>query len=422
MFFSRPWFSRRWILQEVIQARHAIFYCGEAMITSEVLVQAASWFRHPDLKFLGLDDTILESVMQMQSMMWGLNQHVKGRGVSDILDLLDIFQGNDCSDDKDRIFALLGLVDRGPLDGFNFPVDYHQSTASIFVKFATQILEQRDTIDILAFSGAMQRFSQTKPSLNLPSWVPDWRFREKFKPLARSTEPLLGPQNGPSLFTRDSNILRLQGLIFDKVAKASLPDTAGDSELESDDISKQWMEISKFFQGLTRYVNASSQTYLNCVRRTIMADNSHSRTGQSSIIDFVFAFMLGRGATSHSEMNASFSIQNEVTRHEDGSVSSTVNLNDVANANKPLGFAELVKITTAGRSFFVTEKGYIGIGPADTRLGDIVSVFRGARVPFLVRLRSADLFMLIGDCYVHEMMDDKDSWMKTEAQQDFRIE
>lgn len=59
-----------------------------------------------------------------------------------------------------------------------------------------------------------------------------------------------------------------------------------------------------------------------------------------------------------------------------------------------------------GRRPFLTEKGYVRVGPEQTEKGDIAAVILGAELPYI--LRPADNFgglVLIGDAYVHGAMD-----------------
>jgi hypothetical protein len=61
-----------------------------------------------------------------------------------------------------------------------------------------------------------------------------------------------------------------------------------------------------------------------------------------------------------------------------------------------------------GRRFFVTKKGYFGIGPAELEEGDEIYIIAGGNHPFALRPSSEsrpDTFELIGDCYVHAIMD-----------------
>ncbi|KAH7076444.1 heterokaryon incompatibility protein-domain-containing protein [Paraphoma chrysanthemicola] len=61
------------------------------------------------------------------------------------------------------------------------------------------------------------------------------------------------------------------------------------------------------------------------------------------------------------------------------------------------------------RCFFKTSKGYMGRGPDSTRQGDKVVIFDGAETPFLLREIGGDAdtkrYKLVGDCYLQGWMD-----------------
>jgi hypothetical protein len=61
---------------------------------------------------------------------------------------------------------------------------------------------------------------------------------------------------------------------------------------------------------------------------------------------------------------------------------------------------------THGRHFFVTEHGYIGLAAATAQRGDAVAVLLGGDVPYTLRSKGR-AYELIGECYVHGIMDGK---------------
>ena len=68
-------------------------------------------------------------------------------------------------------------------------------------------------------------------------------------------------------------------------------------------------------------------------------------------------------------------------------------------------FQDAVTTACAGRSLFCTASGMRGVGPLDTKPGDVVCVVFGCPVPFVVRkCASKNGFELLGECYVEELM------------------
>ena len=57
----------------------------------------------------------------------------------------------------------------------------------------------------------------------------------------------------------------------------------------------------------------------------------------------------------------------------------------------------------SGRRIFLTEKGFLGLGPPDCRIGDQLTILLGADFPYLLRL-DGDYYELIGETYVEGIM------------------
>ena len=52
---------------------------------------------------------------------------------------------------------------------------------------------------------------------------------------------------------------------------------------------------------------------------------------------------------------------------------------------------------------FTTQDEYIGLGPKGMRSGDLIALFEGARVPYVIR-EDDEGYKLVGECYVHGIM------------------
>ena len=56
------------------------------------------------------------------------------------------------------------------------------------------------------------------------------------------------------------------------------------------------------------------------------------------------------------------------------------------------------------RAFARTAKGYFVLGPAVLKVGDVVCVLFGGKMPFCLRPWGRH-YLLVGECYVHGLMD-----------------
>ena len=66
--------------------------------------------------------------------------------------------------------------------------------------------------------------------------------------------------------------------------------------------------------------------------------------------------------------------------------------------------AELMRYA-AWRAFIVTQRRFLGFALQDVRPGDVVCVVRGSLKPLILRQLPHGRYELVGECYVHGIMD-----------------
>ncbi|KAK4446661.1 heterokaryon incompatibility protein 6 [Podospora aff. communis PSN243] len=78
---------------------------------------------------------------------------------------------------------------------------------------------------------------------------------------------------------------------------------------------------------------------------------------------------------------------------------------------KDAAFMKSYQLRYGMRKLFSTKKGYLGLGPSSTKIGDVVCVFRGASGPFVCRPAEDEGvqdgvggFEVVGESYVHGIM------------------
>jgi hypothetical protein len=54
---------------------------------------------------------------------------------------------------------------------------------------------------------------------------------------------------------------------------------------------------------------------------------------------------------------------------------------------------------------FISREGHLVLGPKVTKVGDVICIFQGGPVPFVLRQLGGDEYLLVGECYVHGIMD-----------------
>jgi hypothetical protein len=61
-------------------------------------------------------------------------------------------------------------------------------------------------------------------------------------------------------------------------------------------------------------------------------------------------------------------------------------------------------LACAGRPYFATDEQLVGLGCPGMRTGDLVVVLYGCTMPYIMRPRRDGTMELVGDCYVHGLM------------------
>lgn len=97
---SRPWFQRLWMYQEVFHARAVILHCGSKGVHSKALIRASEGL---------LDKTSL--TQKVLELMPGSNIHDRAVTGFQLHDLLQRFRQAHTTDPRDKIYALLSMVD-----------------------------------------------------------------------------------------------------------------------------------------------------------------------------------------------------------------------------------------------------------------------------------------------------------------------
>ena len=150
-FLRRPWFSQRWVIQEVYQAKDVRMICGRhGMLWSE----------------------FSKVVTCMKCLALQLVEDPQNDARRNILSALDRFQAFECKEGSDRIAALSGLWSN-PRSWTSFKVDYRETTEQNYIRFAEYMVHAGHLPQLLLC--AAQRKAKTSSS-SLPSWVPDWRW------------------------------------------------------------------------------------------------------------------------------------------------------------------------------------------------------------------------------------------------------
>ncbi|CAN9446631.1 unnamed protein product [Alternaria alternata] len=179
-FFSRRYWKRRWILQELSLSNTHHWYWGQHVLDIsdfpekwiEDLVQAIWLVGH------GLEETSSDLAITagrpspfrtrtkgLSELCSSQNHDIKGK--RDWNWLLNDFHSSECSEPKDMYYALASMAD------LEIRIDYSLTVAQVFQQFAETMLDNGEWIWVFYCAAKTPNNQQ---SLTMPSWVPDPRL------------------------------------------------------------------------------------------------------------------------------------------------------------------------------------------------------------------------------------------------------
>ena len=351
--FSRPYFRRSWIIQEVALARHAVVHCGPYVIDWDLLAAASAYQ-------MGQLTSDAENAHDAVAAIMELNRNDHGRG-NNLVDALFMSYRFNCTDPRDKIFAMLGLVQALVLQP-----DYNLSVEDVYLQTTHFLLDALGNLDILCC------VSHPKRIATLPSWVPDWQTQVVVK--RKLGKSRVRDPDAPRHQVRYSDNYR--ALTVDGWCVGSIATLAEVFPPNKSGFDIGWNE---FVEGLT---HPGGRSYTEIYWRTLLA-------GESLV-----------GTTTDEELRSAYEAwRNLINRRpERGSYKPLTNA--AYENEKGTDFSRAMTENCVGRRLFITAGHDLGLGPGEARVGDLVCFLGDTPTPFVLR-RKECYFELIGESYVH---------------------
>lgn len=175
-FFERPFFSRLWVVQEVLLARTVVLHCADEStpITFNTIAKA---------RISGV------VVPWWTTHIGTIGPYVK----SDLVKVLAATASCRMTDLRDKIYGLLGLVDLEEADILK--ANYNLMVREVYIGTAAYLIQRKGRPEILELTESLTNMKQRK-AYGIPSWVPMWDLQERPFVLADISQRLGDIQNG----------------------------------------------------------------------------------------------------------------------------------------------------------------------------------------------------------------------------------
>jgi hypothetical protein len=451
----RPWWKRVWTLQEYIIPSKFVFYCGtKSMDRDDLKVATYSIYLCRKIDPTLLKEEAFQPLWNRRRLLMWYREAPKN---IPLVGLIAYGSDSKATDPKDRIYSLLGLAQHR---GLAMP-DYNLDIKSAYTRLVKSFVETHKSLDIICFAHLFHQDgvkSAFQP--RLPSWVPDWRVEASsfvapvmasqsakeyignFRPVDRirlsanaASYAAAGDYAPDITFSDDLQSLKCRGILIDYVdGIGGLNVTRWDGNPEvSDEVScDNSTSPINLPMGLAEKDNLfpyheatdpdwSSRLIDDISRCLVLNRKDRYLTYPAPPNDFCRDFLsccraATRGSTDISnqfgewfQLNKSLLIRGH-SLEDIGKASNTSGISDRIDwlGMSETSFLPRFKDTTKymERRLITTNDGHIGMAPCRVRKGDQICVLFGCNIPLILRQRkNADLYEVIGECYLHGFMD-----------------
>jgi len=416
-FFTKAWFRRMWVIQEICLAKRSWMW-----IHTRLLPMEDAYFAVRDMFEMHPANLTTSQATEMRAGMKELLSLLElkydlsvGQPPCLLLTLLWLFRDRLSSDPRDKVYALLGLLEfakaqettapggsRSGLDLDNIIIDYNAGLEDIYTSLVKAVVLDTGCLDIICASQPPNTFSR--------SWVPNWeepwaRFSlltnnmHQFgirtsakKEVYRASATRLASVT----FSDNDRTLAAAGFSWGRITHLITPPPC--QHLRSETVLA-WL-ISTLIQ-LPRHIQES------LLRKFRDEQNPEVSLSESAAFD---AF----GAEWANGMNGGYTYQDEGRGLNYLYFNANLDLNWHENARtyrrfdkdgRECGVRDLRFYQLAHRRrIFVDERGSFGWVPDGAAIGDTLSVLLGCSVPVVLRQVGKKGYTLVGEAYVQHLM------------------
>jgi len=421
---EREWWKRMWVIQETMLSRDPVVKCGSREVGFDRFAvlrtlhednENAYPERFISLRWLWRD-------CPFGPLLWLDWRRWVGASLSSWL--LDAAPFR-CEHLRDKVYALLGVVKESSRRQVEVEYDSAiKSDRQVMIEAATLSFQENGLLSL------QTQQVEKSPSLQLPSWCPDWTIDTMFVtfvgfnfsayPAESAFKPppagkwLFGgdqPNKPRFMFSADREILYLHGFVVDTVdfvdETPEIPVYIGDDIRKTAETRKERAEATanaclRWEQHVQKNKNASYEKlpggYAEAFCRTVIANRSVNSERLKSNVKPAFDAWMGRGLPS--------------------------DLSSSPEAEK-LKFIQSYSFPAVRRcvkrAFITTANGYFGLAPLNTKEGDLVCLLYTGDVAYILRKHALEPGSkpgsFIGEAYVHGIMEGE--YLQTAKEADF---
>ncbi|KAK2591090.1 hypothetical protein QQS21_011223 [Conoideocrella luteorostrata] len=400
-----PWFGRIWIVQEIGTGVPASLFWGSAELDWEKLSHVAGVLNQ-QYHFLRMRFHIsTPSIRYLYNRFVEPKEtydenHNRGSFVYELHRARHLL----ARDPRDHVYAFLGhfSIQKGSWALQDLNADYSRPLAEVYIDVAIRILRGATSLILLSATHNVVS-DQRKPPLGefpleLPSWVPDWRVLPVHMIGAPVTPHDAARGSAPQLTIDEDNlVLHIRGVKIDVIRRRSSVFFGKAFQFRQarwrvSPVEALWRDVCGYtlFSLDEKYTPFINTTAGGSSRNTLPAYESSAFFALVQTLSN--ACVGGDRSRAYQDIpskewlanGASYLAKSGVAREN-----ISPQLLEHARTGDPFKWSHEATLVTRYRRFGVTEGGYFLIGPDSMEDGDVVAVLDGGRTPFVLR-RSDD--------------------------------
>ena len=407
-FLHQPWFSRAWVVQEVVMAPEVlspndldegvIIYCNTSGICWDDLAFAVKLLAHGLVYSRNeFDDhsNFLDTMRTVQNIR--LIDRLKRRCMNDetteLADGLRHCMLFDSTDPRDKVYSVMNMCKS--LDGANLSPDYDSPVEDIYTRVSCTMINTTKSLAALIGAGT----SLQPCNSALPSWVPDYKTLVHsgldWARIQNDTFLASGSQGSEAKCDFGTRCLTVPGVYVDTFEQIfDLPQSGNENpnmiETDIGPAARHWVNmVQNFVDQSSQYAGLPEKERSMVLSRTVAGTSGTFSEEQASRL-FVDGFRLWLEDNDRDTIDWRESLSPEETYllelFEDG-----------------------MGTLATSRIFGTRERGLLGLAREGARKGDTVCILYGADYPWILRPNEqrdgvVKKWKLVCECYLDGLM------------------
>ena len=424
LLWDSPYFERVWGLQEVFRARHATCFRGKAVFEWDHvgrlggLAPRITWLSDTINLIAASSKTRCDGTVMTNI---GITKLWCKLGAPDFTRLLWLSRRSfKATDPRDKVYGMLGLMkDRS----IQVTPDYDLSVREVYIHASVAAMKEAG-VSLLVEAQSGSRLTRYKSGTEeivdaegCPSWVPRYDLpwtRSEGAPASLTAGAASAEMHPAFDVDVQTGILRIKGCVFGSVdytctaLRVTPVDdldifVQGTEDFEKSISTLLHRHVAWLIEVLTLVAATSNgwttQDLEKVAHGLILGQYLDMRSGERAVSDFCKLVLELKNRDVDTSSLPADDILNLYGAQAD-------TLGTVEGA---MYYLRSVFWNSSNRVPFVTETGHFGMAPMFAKRGDVVCLLYGCPNPLIMR-RQDQYWHLMGDAYVHDIMDVSCSW------------